>query len=98
MDLPIVSKPEWMDIDLGEGYSVTFQFIGDRILHSMPKGNAGRKGMEHFLRERTKVLDAMLAPREPFFELKNYGMIQGRPPKSARDRFTKHSLCAHRGP
>lgn len=92
MDLPIVSKPEWMDIDLGEGYSVTFQFIGDRILHSMPKGNAGRKGMEHFLRERTKVLDAMLAPREPFFELKNYGMIQGRPPKSARDRFTKHMI------
>jgi len=30
--LPVTTKSEWTDIDLGEGYSVTFCLIGDRIL------------------------------------------------------------------
>ena len=39
--LPVLSRPEWRDIDLGEGYSVTFRFIGERTLLSIPRGNPG---------------------------------------------------------
>ncbi len=87
--LPIHRKPEWTDIDLGEGYSVTFKFIGDRILHSSPKGNAGEHGMENHFIERGKVLDNMLGPDEPFFELRDYSGIEGKISKAGRDQFAK---------
>jgi len=86
---PITSKPEWTDIDLGEGYSVTFKFIGDDILFSIPKGKSGKHGMENFMRERVKVRDAMLKPDEPFFEIKDYSGVGARITKAGRDQFVK---------
>ena len=73
--LPITSRPEWEGIDLGEKYSVTFKFIGNRILLSIPKGRSGEHGMENLMRERIKVRDAMLKPNEPFFEIKDYSGV-----------------------
>ena len=87
--LPITTKPEWTGIDLGEGYSATFKFIGDRILFSIPKGKSGEHGMENFMRERAKVRDAMLKPNEPFFELKDYSGVGARITKAGRDQFAK---------
>ena len=87
--LPITSRPEWKDIDLGEEYSVTFKFMGDRILLSIPKGKSGEHGMENLMRERIKVRDAMLKPDEPFFELKDYSGVSARITKAGRDQFIK---------
>jgi len=88
-DLPITSKPEWTDIDVGEGYSVTFKFIGDRILLSIPRGKSGEHGMENLMRERSKVRDAMLGPEEYFFEIKDYSGIGSRVTRAGRDQFAK---------
>ncbi len=87
--LRVKMKPEWTRIDLGEGYSVTFKFIGDRILVSIPKGNAGENGMKYFFRERAKVLTDMLGPDGPFIELKDYSKISGKPTKAARSYFSR---------
>jgi len=58
--LHILRRPEWTDIDLAKkGYSVTFKFIGDRILLSIPRGKSGEHGMEKLMREWTSVLEAM---------------------------------------
>jgi len=91
--LPITSKPEWTDIDLGEGYSATFKFIGDRILLSIPRGKAGAHGMANFLRERARVRDAMLEPNEPFFEMKDYSGVETRINRAARNQFAKGMLA-----
>jgi len=90
--LPITSRPEWTDIDLGEGYSVTFKFIGDRIFLSIPRGKSGEHGMENLFRERAKALDDMLRPDKPFFELKDYSRIQGKITKAGRDSFSAGML------
>ena len=94
--LPITSKPEWTDIDLGEGYCVTFKFIGDRILLTIPRGKAGEHEMANLFRQRARVLEAMLGPEESFFELKDYAGLQGRPSKAARDQITK-GIIADKG-
>jgi PAS domain S-box-containing protein len=87
--LPITTRPEWKDIDLGEEYSVTFKFIGDRILVSSPMGKSGEHGMENLMRERIKVRDAMLKPDEPFFEIKDYSGVSAKITKAGRDQFIK---------
>ena len=92
-DLPITSKPEWTDIDLGEGYSVTFKFIGDRILLSIPRGKSGEHGMENLMRERSKVRDAMLGPDEHFFEIKDYSGVGSRITKAGRNQFAKGMIA-----
>ncbi len=87
--LTIICKPEWTDVDLGEEYSVTFKFIGDRILLSIPQGYAGKLSVENYFKERTKVLGTMLKPGEPFFELRDYTNIKKSPSKAARNQYTK---------
>jgi len=91
--LPITSKPEWTDIDLAEGYSVTFKFIGDRILLSIPRGKSGEHGMENLMRERSKVRDAMLGPEEHFFEIKDYSGVGSRVTRAGRNQFAKGMIA-----
>jgi len=91
--LSITTKPEWTDIELGEGYSVTFKFIGDRILLTIPRGNAGEHGMENLMLEHARVLEAMLKPDEPFLEIKDYSNIEKKISRVARDQFTKGMIA-----
>jgi len=39
--------------------SVTFKFIGDRILLSIPRGKSGEHGMEKLMREWASFLEAI---------------------------------------
>jgi len=58
--LPILRRPEWTNIDLDKkGYSVTFKFIGDRILLSIARGKSGEHGMEKLMREWASILEVM---------------------------------------
>jgi PAS domain S-box-containing protein len=87
--LPIVRRPEWTDIDLGDGNFTTFEFIGDRILLSRSKGwkNATRQSIKQLFQERRKVLDQMLDRNEPFVELRDYSHFKGVSSKESRDQF-----------
>jgi PAS domain S-box-containing protein len=86
--LTILAKPEWTNIDLGQNYTVTFKWIGKRILYSFSTGNAGEQGIENLFHERAKVLLTTLGPDEPFFEIRDYSGITGRVTKTARDQLT----------
>ena len=87
--LPITRRPEWTDIDLGNGYSVSFEFIGDRILLSRSKGwkHANRQTIKQLFRERREVLDRMLGENDTFVELRDYGHFKGISSREARDQF-----------
>ncbi|MCP4600938.1 MAG: response regulator [Proteobacteria bacterium] len=87
--LPITIRPEWIDIDLGEDYSVSFKFVGDRILHSFSRGYSGDHGIENMFKERAKVLAAMLGPDEPFFEIRDYSEIKPKITKAGRDQHAR---------
>jgi len=87
--LPVTRRPEWTDIDLGNGYSVSFEFIGDRILLSRSKGwkRANRQTIQQLFRERRKILDQMLAKNKTFVELRDYGHYRGISSRESRDQF-----------
>jgi len=87
--LPVNRRPEWTDVDLGNGYSVSFEFIGDRILLSRSKGwkHANRQTIKQLFRERREVLAQMLDKNENFVELRDYGPYEGISSREAREQF-----------
>ncbi len=85
--LPILSRSEWTDVDLGENCSSTFRWIGDRILLSIPAGRMGDAAMKNYLRERAGVLDAMPGRRGPFVEVSDFSGMKHRPVKAARGQI-----------
>ena len=87
--LKITNRTEWTDIPLVDGYSVTFCFIGDRILLTMPKGYSGNRGMEALFRERERIINHMLPNGEKYLELRDYAGIQGKPNWNARKQMVR---------
>jgi len=89
--LAVTRRPEWTDVDLGNGYRATFEFIGDRILLSRSTGwkHANRQAIKNLFQERRKVLGRMLDRSESFVELRDYSHFSGISSKTSRDQFIK---------
>ena len=87
--LKITRKPEWTDIPLTEGYGVTFELIGDRILHTMPLGFCGDRGVEVLFREKEQMVRRMTGDGRKFVELRDYTGIRGRPNRLARRQMVR---------
>ncbi|MCP3873963.1 MAG: response regulator [Desulfobacteraceae bacterium] len=88
--LSITSKPEWTNIDLGEGYSASFKLIGKKILLSVPAGHSGNNGMNRFLEERKKILLSLNLFNNRYIEIKDYSMVSGTTSKDGRQQFTAY--------
>ncbi|MCP3899936.1 MAG: response regulator, partial [Desulfobacteraceae bacterium] len=88
--LSITSKPEWKNIDLGEGYSVSFKLIGEKILLSIPAGSSGKNGMNRFLEERKKILLSLNLFTKKYIEIKDYSQVAGATSKEGRQQFTTY--------
>jgi len=82
--LPVVTKPEWTDVDCGEGYSVSFKVIGERILLTIPNGDAKSHGLENLINYRKKVLQEYPINGRTFIEMKDYSLQKGIPTKNSR--------------
>lgn len=91
--LPVISKPEWTDVDFGGGYSATFKVIGKHILLSDPHGRADYDAFVRFFDLRDRIVDEMFGRDIVFFEIKDYSTAR-TPSKSQRrlfvDRMDRH--------
>ncbi len=87
--LPITAPIEWNGVTLGEGYSVSFRLIGDRILHSRPVGNSGKNGIKRFFEERQKFLRSMGLEHRYFVEIKDYSGVADNQTREGRIQFTE---------
>lgn len=85
--LSITQRPEWVDINLGEAYSVSFRLIGDRILLSIPEGNSGKNGMNRLFKEREKVLEDAGLYNDKYVEIKDFSGIVGATTREGRNQF-----------
>ena len=96
--LPVTTRPEWTDIAIGDGYSVTFSFIGERILHTVPRGDSSRLDVDRLYHARDEVLRQHLGERSWFIEVKDYGRVRGAPNRKVRsqsfERFVNDPYCA----
>ncbi len=93
--LPIYLTPEWTNIDLGEGYYVSFKLIGSRILLSIPQGNSGKNGMVRLIEERDKFLEKTGLFSKKYVEIKDYSQVSGATTKNGRLQFA-NSLVSER--
>jgi len=87
--LPVLSKPEWTNIDLGEGYSVTFRLIGNKIMFTVPAGNSGKNGMRRLFEEREDFLKNVGLLGKKYLEIKDYGKVSGATTKEGRQQFVE---------
>ncbi len=85
--LPVTAFPKWTDIDLGEGYSVTFGMIGERILLTVPTGNSGKNGMRRLLDERMSFLGSAGLLGKKYLEIKDYSKVSGVTTNEGRQQF-----------
>ncbi len=90
--LSVTAPAEWTGLDLGEGYSVSFRLIGDKILQTLPVGNSGKNGMKRLLDERKKFLESMGLAGKNYVEIKDYGEVVGGVSKEGRMQFTAGML------
>ena len=90
--LPIVSKPEWANIQLDSEYSVTFSIIGKAILLVTPKGKPSDQGAKLLLEKREDIIsDAGLSDKK-YVELRDYRMLTAIPSKGGRMVLTNFLL------
>lgn len=89
--LPVGSKPEWTQVDFGNGYSGTFKIIGTSILLTDPCGSAGFDVFERFFQMRAQVIQEAFGPDKPFFEIKDYETTR-TPPKNLRRLFLEQMI------
>jgi PAS domain S-box-containing protein len=90
--LPIVQKKEWTDIIISPDYSVTFRFVGDRILHVIPNGDAKKVDVKRFYRNREKVINEFLQGKKGgnIVEIRDYKDLRGYPSRTLRLAHSRH--------
>lgn len=90
--LSVVQKLSWENIDLGDGYSVSFKIIGDHIIVVKPKGNSGKNGMIRLLKERDKILKEAGLFDKKHIELKDYSEVVGAATREGRQQFLEYMI------
>jgi len=82
--LPIFADERWQNIKLSENYFVSFERIGDNILHAIPEGNSEEYNAEKYFQIRGKVIKHYFPNKKQYYEIRNYGKIYNSPSKSER--------------
>ncbi len=75
--LPILQKPEWVDVDFGREYRVTLRVLGGCILHSRPSGHASRRDTEDALDLTQKVAGEVFGPHRLYVQIEDYAGLRG---------------------
>ena len=82
--LPVDRRPEWTDVELAPGYSLTIEVIGGHIIHTRPVGHATRKGVT-LVRELLDRVFADGVPADgPYVQVSDYTRLTGATPNARR--------------
>ncbi|MCP4577129.1 MAG: response regulator, partial [Deltaproteobacteria bacterium] len=90
--LPVLGKPEWADIHISDGYSVSFKLIGNAILHTALNGTLSENASTKLLAERERVLIEAGLVDKKYIEIADYSMHAGYPSKEVRMKFSNFLL------
>ncbi len=88
--LPITTKPEWHDIQVGRDYTLSYGIIGDRILFTVPKGNIRTVNIDQALNARSQVIEEYFGESDPeIVEIRDFNQVHGIPSHETRKFFRK---------
>ncbi|MFH2006815.1 MAG: ATP-binding protein [bacterium] len=93
--LSVEQRAAWRDIELTGGYRVSFSFVGGRVLHTVPHGDAGGLGIPRLFEARREVLEQVGSWDRPHCEIKAYDGIPLRHSRIGRSQFTKLLSAEH---
>ena len=75
--LPIIRKPEWTDVVLGDNYQVTFSLLGDRIILSHKSGYGTPDSTDNFFILMQQVLSSRQTADRSFILIEDYTQFKG---------------------
>ncbi len=82
--LSIMQKPQWTDIPISDDFSVTYRLIGDRILHTTPRGHPAKVDLTQLYALRDQVLTEAVKPGVKIVEITDLKNITGSPRRPGR--------------
>ncbi len=85
--LTVEQRPEWQSIHLTDQYAISFQVIGDGILHSTPVGRSSAAGVSRLFEQRRVVLEQAGLADRPHCEIRCYDHVSLRQSRPGRARF-----------
>jgi len=86
----IHSPLKWKNIEVGNGYFVSFEIINNTILHTIPVGNVENFDIDKYYTIRGKIIEEYFGPHKQYIEIKNYGRIKGIPNRAMRIAQVKY--------
>lgn len=89
----IKRDPQWTDVFLGHGYYSSFSLIGDRILHTEPKGALSPEGIKSFYAMRKNYLEAVGLQDKHYVEIRDNSKVVGVASKEVRIQYSKLFLA-----
>lgn len=90
--LPVVQKEEWTNLPVSDSFSISFQTIGQRILHIIPNGPAAALDVEKISQYRQMVLQQWSNPILPIIEISDYSNLTGFLPFLVRESVKHYFL------
>ncbi|MBU1743028.1 MAG: PAS domain S-box protein [Proteobacteria bacterium] len=89
--LPVLRRPEWTDVPLGEGFRMTYSRIGDHILMSQPTGYATLPDLEKAVDLIRKVMSDAFPDNRKIVEIGDSSNLRGMSLAARREyvRFLK---------
>jgi len=87
--LPVLRRPEWTDVPLGEKFRITYSWIGDHILWSQPSGYATLPDMEKMIDLIQTVMSDAFPDNRKIIELVDASNLKGLSLAARRD-YVRH--------
>ncbi len=87
--LPVKKDPEWAEVSLVNNYYSSFSLIGERILHTAPKGPLSPEGITAFYAMREKYLEAVGLLGKHYVEIRDNSRVTGLPSREVRVQYSK---------
>ncbi len=85
-----MTKPAWQKMQTGSDYFLSFSFIGDNILLTVPQGNVRTVDMEQTIEAReTVLLDHFGEINPTFVEIRDFSFVHGVPSPLTRSLYRK---------
>jgi len=74
---PVLARPEWTDIRLGDDYGLTVELIGRGIVYSRPSGLARLPGMRRAMAVIADVVRGEIGDGRPYVHVGDFSELRG---------------------
>lgn len=83
--LPLLTRPEWNDVELDDGYRASFFFLGDSILVGRPAGFGTMKGVKKLVKLTAEIQSEIFRPGLRYVRIIDCSDFNGMSPNSPMD-------------